>query len=141
VALAEQLFGEVWSEGKVDLLDEIIGEGYVKHWASTGSTMGKDALKSTIVAWRASVPDHKEALVDIEASGDMVFARWIETGTFVKDFEGIPATGKKFRVAAMGWIRFNNGKIVEEWTIVDNWGYQSQLGVKFPVEWLSPGWD
>ena len=119
----------------------MIGNEYIKHWASTAPTIGKDALKDAIIAWRWSVPDHNEEIVALEAAGDMVFVRWTETGTFVNDYEGIAATGNQFRVGAMGWIRFDNGKIVEEWTIVDNWGAQSQLGVKFPKEWLNSGWD
>jgi len=138
---AKRLFSEVWSGGNVALLDELIADNYVKHWASVAPTIGRDALKESITAWRASVPDHNEKVLAIEASGELVFVRWLETGTLLNDFDGLPATGKTFEVAAMGWIRFENGKIVEEWTIVDNWGAQAQLGVVYPKEWLSAGWD
>jgi len=141
IEATEQLFNEVWSEGNVDLLDDLIADGYVKHWATFAPTIGRDALKQAVLNWRESVPDHKEELLAVEASGDLVFVRWRETGTFQNDLGDIPATGNSFEAAAMGWIRFANGKIVEEWTIVDNLGTQTQLGIEFGKEGFSPGWD
>ena len=138
---AERLFTEVWSGGNVDILDEIIGDDYIKHWAAFGPTIGRDQLKQAIQDWRASAPDWNEEIDAVEASGDMVFVRWTETGTFTNDFQEIKANGKGINVAAMGWLRFEDGRIVEEWTIVDNWGTQIQMDTTFPKEWLDSGWD
>ena len=44
-------------------------------------------------------------------------------------------------LAGMGWLRIEDGKIVEEWTIVDSWGRQRQIGAAFPDGWLGPGWE
>ena len=141
IEATERLFSEVWSKGNVELLDELIADNYVKHWATFAPTIGRDALKEAVISWRASVPDHNEELLAVEAVGDMVFVRWLETGTLLNDLNGIPATGKNFEAAAMGWIRFEGGKIVEEWTIVDNLGTQTQLGIEFRREAFSAGWD
>ncbi len=141
IEITTRLFSEVWSGGDVDVLDEIIGEGYVKHWAAFEQTIGRDQLKLAVQDWRASFPDWNEALNAIEASGDMVFVRWTESGTFTDDIGHIPANGNKVNVAAMGWLRFENGQIVEEWTIVDNWGTQIQIGSEYPKEWFVAGWD
>jgi len=122
------------------LLDEMIGDNYVKHWAAYEPTIGRNALKEAIVGWRASFPNWNEQIEAIEASGDMVFARWTETGTFVSAFAGMKANGNTVKIGAMGWFRFENDKIVEEWTIIDNWGTQTQLGVTYPEEWLDTGW-
>jgi steroid delta-isomerase-like uncharacterized protein len=140
LAIAERLFSEVWSKGNVDILDELLGDDYIKHWAATEPTIGKEAMKESIVDWRSSVPDHNEEVVAIRASGDMVFVRWVETGTMLKDYQGSPATGKPFTAAGMGWIRFEGGKIVEEWTSVDDWGTQVQLGAQYSKSSLKPGW-
>lgn len=140
LAVAERMFSEVWSKGNVDVLDELLGEGYIKHWAATEPTIGIEAMKESIVDWRSSVPDHHEEVVGIHASGDMVFVRWVETGTMLHDYLGIPATGKRFKAAGMGWLRFESGKIVEEWTSVDDWGTQAQLGVQYLESWVKPGW-
>ena len=141
VELVERLFSEVWSGGNVELLDEIIGDEYVKHWAAYSPTVGRDGLKIWVARLRNSFPDWNERIDAIYASGDMVFVRWTEGGTFVEDLLGVPATNESVSVAGMGWIRVSDGKIVEEWTIVDNWGMQRQLGAAYPDAWLGPGWQ
>lgn len=140
LAMAERVFSEAWSKGNVDVLDELLGDGYVKHWAANEPTIGRAAMKQAILDWRSSVPDHNEEIVGMLASGDMVFVRWVETGTMLNDYMGVPATGKRFKAAGMGWLRFEGGKIVEEWTSVDDWGTQVQLGVQYPESWVKPGW-
>ena len=62
-------------------------------------------------------------------------------GTFLEDLSGVTATKEEVSVAGMGWVRVSHGKIVEEWTMVDNWGMQRQLGAVYPDEWLGPGWQ
>ena len=141
IEITKRLFSEVWSGGKIELLDEIIADGYVKHWSAFEPTIGRGQLALAVQGWRASFPDWYEELNAIEASDDMVFVRWTETGTFTNDFEHMLANGKKVNIAAMGWLRFENGQIVEEWTIVDNWGTQIQLENEYPNEWLVAGWD
>ena len=140
IQLVERFHGEVWSDGNVDLLDEMLGDDYVKHWAAYGPTVGRDELKAHIDRWRASFPDWNERIDAIEASGDMVFTRWTETGTFVNDFAGMKANGNTVKIGGMGWFRFENDIIVEEWTIIDNWGSQIQLDVTYPERWFNPAW-
>ena len=140
VELVRRLFAEVWSGGEVSVLDEIIGDGYVKHWAAYQPTIGRDELKTWVTRLRISFPDWNERIDAIHASGDMVFVRWTESGTFSDDLSGVTATNEKATIAGMGWIRISEGKIVEEWTIIDNWGMQRQLGTVYPDEWLGPGW-
>ena len=90
---------------------------------------------------RNSFPDWNERIDAIHAFGDMVFVRWTESGTFSKDLLGVAATNKQATVAGMGWIRISDGKIVEEWTTIDNWGMQRQIGAAYPDDWLGPGWE
>ena len=141
VELARRLFTEVWSAGNVSLLDEISGDEYVKHWAAYPPTIGRDQLKIRVTRLRNSFPDWNETIDAIHASGDMVFVRWTESGTFVEDLLEVPATNESVSLAGMGWVRISEGKIVEEWTMVDNWGMQRQLRAVYPEEWLGPGWQ
>ena len=140
IELVQRYMDEVWSQGEVSVIDEIIGDGYVKHWAAYEPTIGKEALKTDVTRLRNSFPDWNERIDAIHASGDMVFVRWTESGTFSKDLLDVVATNKQVTISGMGWTRISGGKIVEEWTIVDNWGMQRQLGVVYPDEWLGPGW-
>jgi len=141
IEVVQRWHEEIWSRGDVSVIDEIVGEEYVKHWAAFPATVGREALKTQVTQWRNSFPDWKERIDAIHASGDMVFVRWTESGTFSTDHPDFPATNRYGEIAGMGWLRLLNGQIVEEWTILDNWGMQKQLGVTFPDAWYKAGWD
>ena len=141
VELVHRVFDEVWSNGNLGVVDEIFADEYVKHWGAYRPTVGKDELKTHVTNLRSSFPDWNERVDDIHASGDMVFARWTESGTFTNEFYGMAPTNKHVSAAGMGWIRISGGRIVEEWTMVDNWGTQSQINVTYPDAWLVPGWQ
>ncbi len=119
IQVAERLFGEVWSDGNTEILGEIIGDDYVKHWASFDPVLGRDQSKQEVQDLRQ--PDSRYQVNAIEASANMVFVRFTATGTFTGDMEGVQASGRRVEVAAMTWLRFEDGKIVEEWTTVDEW--------------------
>jgi len=141
VELVRRVFEELWSQGNLGVVDEIFGEEYVKHWGAYRPTVGKDALKTHVTNLRNSFPDWNERVDDIYATGDMVFARWTESATFTNEFYGMAPTNKHASVTGMGWFRILDGEIVEEWTMVDNWGMQRQIDVTYPDAWLGPGWQ
>ena len=63
------------------------------------------------------------------AQGDKAAARVTFRGTQRGEFQGIPATGKSFSMAAIGILRFEAGKVVEHWAVLDLLGLLTQLGV------------
>ncbi len=141
IRVAERLFGEVWSDGDVEILDEIIRDDYVKHWASFDPVIGRDQLKQEVQDLRQTILNSRIEVNAIEASDDMVFVRYTLTGTSPNDSEGMQANRNAVNIAGMGWLRFENGQIVEEWMINDEWGAQIQLEIDIPKEWLNAGWD
>lgn len=141
IAVVRRWHHEVWSQGDLSVIDEIVADDYVKHWASLSDTVGREELKCVVTEWRAGFPDWFERVDDIRALGDLVFVRWTEGGTFTGDMQGQKATGRYAEVAAMGWLRLHDGRIVEEWTIVDDWGTQLQAGLVYAEETYEAGWD
>ena len=63
-------------------------------------------------------------------SGDKVVIAITLTGTHTGGLMGIPATGKPLKVHGMVLSRLEDGKIVEEWEILDMLGMFQQLGVE-----------
>ena len=51
------------------------------------------------------------------------------TGTHEGDLMGIPATGKQLKFHGMVLSRFEEGKIIEEWEILDMLSMFQPLGV------------
>jgi len=66
---------------------------------------------------------------DLVIEGDKVVTCFTVTGTHKGDLMGIGATGKQVKIKGMVLTRFDKGKVVEEWEILDQLGMFQQLGV------------
>ena len=62
------------------------------------------------------------------AEGDRVVARMTVTGTQTGEFMGLPPSGKRTRVTAIGISRIVDGKFVEYWENFDALGLLQQVG-------------
>jgi ketosteroid isomerase-like protein len=54
-ALVERILTEIWSEGNLDLIDELVAEDYVSHTWPIGE--GRDHFRQDVLSWRADFPD------------------------------------------------------------------------------------
>jgi len=72
---------------------------------------------------------------DLVAEGDKVMSRVSLTGTHSGELEGIPPTGRTFTLSEFTVLRLEEGRIVEEWEILDELGLMHQLGMELrPVK-------
>jgi predicted ester cyclase len=71
--------------------------------------------------------DMKLEIEELVGECELVAARYAETGTFRREFRGLKPTGKSYRVTAMEWFRFEDGKIAERWGARDSATIQRQL--------------
>lgn len=120
VSLMRRWFQEVWNEGRVqtiyDLLDEhITGWGQDQPGVEIRNPADFVALFKRI---HGAFPNQKMTVEDVFGSGDKVVVRWSSVMTHRGDHLGIPATHKEVRVTGITITRIANGKIVEGW---DNW--------------------
>lgn len=60
--------------------------------------------------------------------GDYVAAFGYQEATHAGDWLGIPATGKQVNVHYMDFWRAENGKLIENWVLIDILGFIEQLG-------------
>jgi steroid delta-isomerase-like uncharacterized protein len=120
ISLMKRWFQEVWNEGRVqtiyDLLDEHIrGWGQDQPGVEIKKPADFEALYNRI---HGAFPNQKMTVEDAFGSGDKVVVRWSSVMTHAGDHLGIPATNKEVRVTGITIARIVNGKIVEGW---DNW--------------------
>jgi steroid delta-isomerase-like uncharacterized protein len=132
-AVARRLMDEVWGQGKVEVLDEIMAEDVVDHGAADASG-GREAIKEAVTMIRSAFPDLHPVEVDLIAEGDKVVRRWIVSGSHLGNFLGLPPTGKPIRVTGINVDRIVDGRIVEYWHNFDMLGWLEQLGVSVPIE-------
>jgi steroid delta-isomerase-like uncharacterized protein len=123
---------EAWSQGLLAVVDEVVAPGYVYHEPALGEIYGADGLKQAITVYRTAYPDLNFTIDDMIAEGDLVAMRWSAAGTHQDELMGIPATGLETTTVGINIARFEDGKIVEEWSSWDVLGLMMQLGVVTP---------
>lgn len=128
--LVERLHSEIWSEGNLDLVDEIVSEDYVEH----NPTVPQDArspsdYKGPVRRFRTGFPDLTLTEADTIAEGDKVVSRLTIRGTHQGEFMGMEPTGKTVEVDGIVVNRIEDGALVESWPLPDMMGVMEQLGV------------
>ncbi len=129
-ALARRLVEELYSQGKLDIVDELFDSNYVGHDpASPQEIRGPEGVKQFASMYRNAFSDVQVTVEDQIAEGDKVVTRWRGSGIHQGEFMGIPPTGNRAELTGITISRFANGKIVEDWTNSDTLGMLQQLGV------------
>jgi predicted ester cyclase len=85
-----------------------------------------EVIKSFYQAFPGSVHDINAVI----AEGDKVAVRFIQVSTHTGEYEGIPPTGNKIKVACHHILRLVDGKVAEVWLVEDNLGMMMQLGME-----------
>jgi steroid delta-isomerase-like uncharacterized protein len=127
--IARRFFLEAFSEGKLDLLDELLAADYVDHNAPPGIPPGVEGIRYLLSTFRAAFPDVLFKVEDQVAEGDKVVTRYTFRGTHQGELFGIPATGKTVVFPGISIYRMQNGKMQEGWVNYDMMGMMQQLGV------------
>ena len=133
-AIARRAFEEVWSQGKLDVIDEIYATDFI-YQAPTGEIRGLEGFKQLVTMYRNAFPDLQFTIDDIFAEGNRAVVRWTFRGTHKGQSPGfgIPRTGKQISFSGVSIYHMVGGKIVEEWSTMDTLGMLKQLGVTPPV--------
>ena len=129
--VSRRFFDEVFSEGKLNVLDEIVAKNHVNSGPGTlpGLPTGPEGTKQLITVYRNAFPDLHFTIDEQISEGDKVVTRWTGHGTNKGELLGMPATGKSSTVTGIAVDRIVNGKIAATWGIFDQFGMMQQLGV------------
>jgi steroid delta-isomerase-like uncharacterized protein len=128
-AVVRRFIEEVWNNGNLDAIDELISEDHVDHDpANAGSPGGREGVRAFVQMYRTAYPDTHIEFGEMVAEGDLVAGSWTATGTHQGELMGMPPTGRSIHVTGMGMDRVRNGQIVESWANYDSLGMLQQLG-------------
>jgi steroid delta-isomerase-like uncharacterized protein len=128
-AIVRRFIDEVWNDGNVDVIDEIITADAIDHNPNPGQPPGSEGVKWVVRTFRAAMPDLHMELHDQIAEGSTVVSRWTFSGTQQGELFGIPSTGKRVSVSGIDVIRVADGKMNEHWLCLDQLGMLQQLGI------------
>jgi steroid delta-isomerase-like uncharacterized protein len=121
-------FWDVWEEGNIDLLDELLAPDYVNHTLATPDLpSGPEGVREVVSMFRTAMPDLKVVIEDMIAEGDKVATRYALEGTHEGELFGVAPTGKHLSIKSMTVERLSGGKIVEHWRVTEELDMMRQL--------------
>jgi steroid delta-isomerase-like uncharacterized protein len=127
-AIVRRSIEKILNEKQYDLVDEFFVDDIKLH--GTGpSIFGRAAQLELYTKQFAAFPDWHTTIDEMVAEGDKVVVRITSNSTHLGDFDGIPATGKKYTQNAIVIYYLTNGKIVEGRMQTDMLSMMQQLGL------------
>jgi predicted ester cyclase len=130
-AIVRRFYDELWSQGKLDVADELFAPDFAGH-APGGGTAGPEDVKRLVAEWREGVPDMWLEIHAQHAEGSLVATRFSGWGKHTGLLLGIPATGKDARLSGIAITRIVDGKVVSDWGEFDIAAMFAELGVSPP---------
>jgi len=113
--------------GHFNVIDEIVSEDFVEHEEIPTDAEGRDGLHELFGEMHAAFTDFAMNIEDMVAEGDKVFVRATMQGIQRAEFMGIPSKGKPMLVPVADVLRFEDGRIVEHWGLMDTGQLMEQL--------------
>lgn len=124
---------EIFSQGNLDLVDELYAEDFIDH-TPNGDVNGREGVKAIAAGLRTAMPDLLVTPELLLANGDWVGGRFKATGTFTGEFATpngtVPGNGQPIELVIHHIWRFNDDRQLQEgWAEYDNLNFLMQLGV------------
>jgi steroid delta-isomerase-like uncharacterized protein len=128
-ALVRRFYDEAWDQGKLDVIDEVFAENYVRHdLRSTEALPGPEGMKRITADFRAAFPDLRFEVEIMVAEDEFVAARWTASGTHLGAWGVVEPTGRIATFSGVNIFRFRDGKVAEIWNHRDDLGLMEQVG-------------
>lgn len=126
-ALVHRWTEEIWNQGSMSAIDEIVAADYVHHDPLMPEMRGAEALKQLLVTLRAAFPDGRFTEDALIAEGDMAVMRWTYRGTHKGEWIGVAGTGSLAEITGTTSLRLAGGKVAEHWAHWDALGWVRQV--------------
>jgi steroid delta-isomerase-like uncharacterized protein len=132
-AIIERFVEELWNARRLDVADQIFSEDCVTHQLRSGvlaesAHRGPQEIKEHVSGWLMSFPDLRFHIEQMITERDRVVSHLVMEGTHQGTWMGIAPTGKRLQICMITIHRIANGKIAEDWVLVESLGLFQQLG-------------
>jgi steroid delta-isomerase-like uncharacterized protein len=132
-SIIQHIFDKAFNEGDLTVIDELVSPDYLAHNSFGGAPNGPQGLKWLIAMFRIAFPDFKCKVEDEIREGNKLSAHWTMRGTHNGLFLGNLPTGRSVVVLGIIFARIENGRIAEDWLLIDQLGILQQLGLIPPL--------
>lgn len=128
--VVRRFYDEVMTNGRVEVLDEVMVEDFVDHGeALFDSPQGRESLRQGILATHDILPGLHVTLHEMIAEGDLVGVRGTMRCRHAGAFLGVPGTEHELSWEGIAIFRIADGKIAERWFNSDSLSIVRQLGL------------
>lgn len=126
------IFTKAFNQGNFAAMEELLAPDSITHIPAWGMPNNRMGLKQLIASFRLAFPDLHCTVEDEIREGDKFAAHWTMRGTHKGSFFGNPPTGRMIVAKGIIFARTANGRIIEDWILVDQFGILQQIGVVPP---------
>jgi predicted ester cyclase len=117
---AQQALEQVCARGDFAAAEAVYSDRFVDH-VNDLDFHGKEGIRQSVGLYRRVLSDLRIRVEDQVAESDRVASRWVAEGS---------NRGRPLRLQGITISRFEDGRIVEDWSTSDNLGLLRQLGPK-----------
>ena len=127
--------GEIFGQGRIDVVDELLAPDFVDHDPLPGLPPDREGVKQVVQLFRSAFPDFEVELLHTVVEGDKAVDHIASTGTHLGTFMGVAPTGIRISTSAIVLSLLNaEGQIAARWQRFGAAQLLQQLGV-------IPGWE
>lgn len=102
-----RLYEEFFTDGHVEVADDLMTEGYVNHAPPPGIGPSREDLKSAVVQFHQTFSGFRAELIRTVAEDDLVATQGV--------FRGVTTSGEATTINIIDLFRFEHGRIAERW--------------------------
>lgn len=124
---------EVYGQGRVELLDALCHPSYLSHDPLVGDA-DLAGVKAYVRLLRACFPNLDPQILGLYVDGDTAIAWWRIQGNLLRRLLDVEPHGQHITLEGMTLFQFEDGKLIEDSSHWDTFGYLRQLGVVRPLE-------
>lgn len=128
-AVVRRLIEDVINRRDYTLLPDLLHEDYV-YRAPGEEWRGPASLRDLFEHYRVAFPDLTVRIDDMFGTDDRVATTFTLTRTHAGPLMELPPTGRRIAVDGIVHSRVQEGRIVEEWELIDMAGLMRQLGLE-----------
>src|SRR5581483_1011065 len=126
--MARRVVNEVWTQGRLDAIDELFAEDY-RGWDPTmGEVVGRAGMRQQVELYRNAFSNVTMTADQVICEGEWVFTAWTGRGTHTGELMGVAPTGREVTVTGMEISRVSGGTFVESRGVFDALGMLQQMG-------------
>ena len=122
-----------WNERLPEILDKLQTPDVVYHGTSMEMN-GIEEYKQVYNSYLSAIHDTRLDINKLIAEGDLVMSNIKLRGIHKGELDGLPPTGNEISVSLFTIFRLVDGKIAEEWEIMDELGMMTQLGMELQMK-------